>query len=54
MEDGFRNRCGSWEIQVWCSIDERRKNEKKNQKTRKCSKTKAPDEAMHVMQAVPR
>ena len=54
MEDRFRDRGGSWEIQVWCSIDERRKNEKKNQKTRKYSKTKAPDGAMHAVQAVPR
>jgi len=29
MEDRFRDRSGSWEIQVWCSIDERTKNEKK-------------------------
>jgi hypothetical protein len=31
-----------------------KKNEKKKQKTRKCSKTKASDGAMHVVQAVPR
>ena len=49
MEDRFRNRCGSWEIQVWCGIDE-----KKEQKTKKCSKTRAPDWAMHVVQAMPR
>ena len=27
---------------------------RKNQKTKKCSKTKASDGAMHVVQAVPR
>ena len=47
MEDRFRNRCGSWEIQVWCSIDE-----KKNQKIKTCAKTRAPGQEMHVMQAV--
>jgi hypothetical protein len=49
MEDRFRDRGGSWEIQVWCGIDE-----KKEQKTKKCSKTRARDWAMHVVQAVPR
>ena len=54
MEDRFRNRCGSWEIQVWCSIDERTKYEKKEQKTRKTAKTKAPGGTMYAVQAMPR
>ena len=53
MEDRFRDRGGSWEIQVWCSIVGRTKDEKKEQKTKKCSKTRAPDWAMPAVQAMP-